>query len=151
MPVPKRITWFFIADGAKARLIESTGYKGAWERRGDWEEAEARMHDRDLERDRPTRGRDIAKGEPYAVERPSAHEKAAEEFLVERARELEQASRDDCFDQLVIAAAPAALGHLRKKLSPEVTAKLIGAFDKDVTNESDKDLHAYFLEKLERW
>ena len=32
-----------------------------------------------------------------------------------------------------------------------MTAKLIGVYDKDLTNETEQDLHAYFLKKIERW
>ena len=152
MLTPKRITWFLVADGAKARLFESYGPKAPWDRKGEWSDAGARAPSRELGRDRPARGRTIGTGAPFAVEAPaSLHDKAEEAFLAARAEELNQANSNDDFDQLAIAAAPAALGHLRKKLAAEVTAKLIGLFDKDLTNMADQDLHVYFLDKLERW
>ncbi|MHA7873617.1 MAG: host attachment protein, partial [Hyphococcus sp.] len=46
---------------------------------------------------------------------------------------------------------PAPLGVIRKRLPPEVTATLIGAFDKDLTNLPEHALKEYFIAKLERW
>ena len=151
MKMPKHTTWFLIADSAKARLIESTGPKGEWRVIGDWSDEAARAPARDLERDRPPRGRTIGTGEPFAIEGRSEHDKAGEAFLLARAQSLEEAAKQARFDQLVIAAPPAALGFLRKKLAPSVSEKIAGAFDKDLTNEAERDLHAYFLDKLGRW
>ena len=151
MPIPKRTTWFLVADSAKARVIESSGPQGEWTLVDEWSDADARTPSRDLGRDRPSRGRTIGTGEPFAIEGVSEHDKAGEAFLAERAADINAAHMDGKFDQLVIAAAPAALGFLRKKLQTEVTGKLISVFDKDLTNETERDLQAYFLEKLERW
>ena len=152
MPLPKRQTWFLIADGAKARCFESSGPKAPFDCFGEWADADARAPERDLARDRPGRGRTIGTGAPFAVEAPSSlHEKAEAAFLAARADEINAASQRGDFDQLFIAAPPAALGLLRKKLGPDVTAKLIGVLNKDLTNMAPHDLHAYLLEHVERW
>jgi protein required for attachment to host cells len=151
MKIPKRITWFLIADSAKARLIESSGPKGDWRTIGEWSDEAARAPSRELERDRPPRGRTIGTGEPFAIEGRSEHDKAGEAFLSARAQALEEAAKQDRFDQLVVAAPPAALGFLRKKLAQVVSDKMVGAFDKDLTNEAERDLHAYFLDRLGGW
>lgn len=151
MKIPKRTTWFLIADSAKARVIESTGPKGDWRVIEEWSDEDARAPSRDLGRDRPARGRTIGTGEPFAIEGLSEHEKAGEAFLAARANDLAEAAMQSRFDQLVIAAPPAALGFLRKKLHPDITAKMIGVLDKDLTNESERDLHAYFLDKIDHW
>ena len=150
MKLPKRTTWFLIADSAKARVFESSGPKGTWTLIEETSE-DARRPSRDLGRDRPARGRTIGTGAPFAVTETADHEKAGQEFLAARAQSIIDADKKDRFDQLVIAAPPAALGALRKKLPAEMTAKLIGVYDKDLTNETEQDLHAYFLKKIERW
>ncbi len=151
MPLPKRRTWFLIADGAKARLFESKGPKARLTLKCDWSNPNARMMARDLGRERPVRGRTIGTGAPYAVDAPSPHEKAETAFVAARAVDINEGHKKGAFDQLIIAAPPSALGLLRKNLTPEVAAKMVGAFDKDLTNYSDRDLHAYFLDNLERW
>ncbi len=152
MPLPKRTTWFFVIDKAKARIIESAGVKSGWDLIEEWVDEAARSPARDLERDRPPRGRISGTGEPFAIDaRKSEHDKAGEAFLSARACDLEEAVKNNRFDQLVIAAPPGALGVLRKRLHADVTAKIIGVFDKDLTNETDHDLHAYFVDKLEHW
>ena len=147
----RRTTWFLIADSSKARIIESNGPRGTWAILEEMSDDDARKPSRDLGRDRPARGRTIGTGAPFAVEENSEHEKAGKEFLSLCVQNIEQAAKKDRFEQLVIAAPPAALGVIRKKLSSEMTAMLIGAYDKDLTNETEQDLHKYFLEKLERW
>ena len=151
MKLPKRTTWFLVLDRAKARLFESTGPHGEWSVTEEWSDEDARTPSRDLGRDRPPRGRTIGTGEPFAIEGQSEQDKAGEAFLAARARDLAEAAKGERFDQLVIAAAPAALGFLRKKLHPDVTAKMIGAYDKDLTNLADHELRDYFTEKLEHW
>ena len=79
------------------------------------------------------------------------HEKAGDHFLAACVQRLLEADKKEKFDQLVIAAPPAALGLLRKKLPVDATSKLIGVYDKDLTNEAERDLHEYFLGKLEHW
>lgn len=151
MPLPKRKTWFLIADGAKARLFESKGPNAPWNLLKDKAEERARMPDRDLGRDRPARGRNIGTGAPFAIDEPSKHDKAEEEFLVGWAKAINEAKNKNEFDQLVLAAPPSALGTIRKKLSANVIEKIVGVFDKDLTNLDDQDLHAYFKDKLEFW
>ncbi len=151
MTLPKRTTWFLIADSAKARIIESSGPRGAWKLVREWAHDDARAPSRDLGRDRPSRGRTIGTGEPFAISGTSEHDKEAQRFLSARAQDISEACKNDLFDQLVIAAAPAALGFLKKKLHADVIAKLVGALDKDLTNETEKDLHDYFLDKLVHW
>lgn len=152
MRTAKRRTWFLIADGAKARRFESDGPKAPFKCSKEWSDDVARAPERELGRDRPARGRTSGTGAPFAVETPSSmHEKAEAAFLAARADEINEASRRGDFDQLFIAAPPAALGMLRKKIAPETTAKLIGVLNKDLTNMAPHDLHAYLLENVERW
>lgn len=151
MPIPKRKTWFLIIDGAKARLFESYGPNASWTLLKESEDEKARMPDRDLGTDRPVRGRNIGTGAPFAIDEPSLHDKAEDEFLAGWARRINEDKKKNKFKQLVLAAPPAALGALRKKLSTDVIENIVGAYDKDLTNIGDQDLHAYFKDKLEFW
>ncbi len=152
MRTPKRKTWFLVADGAKARLFESYGPNAAFTMQEEWRNDEARTPDRDLRRAPPVRGRTIGTGAPFAIaSRSSPHVKAEETFLAARTQSINGAHKKRAFDQLVICAPPAALGILRKRLATEVNAAIIGVIGKDLTNTTEADLQAYFVEKLERW
>lgn len=152
MLTPKRKTWFLVADGAKARLFESCGPNTTFTLQNEWLNDEARTPDRDLGRERPVRSRTIGTGAPYAIaSRSSPHDKAEEAFLAARAHDINEGNKKQVFDQLVICAPPAALGILRKRLATEVNAAIIGIVGKDLTNSTEADLQAYFVEKLERW
>ena len=151
MKLPRRTTWFLIVDSAKSRIFESSGPHGTWSKIEETTDDDARKPSRELGRDRPVRGRTIGSGAPFAVTGASEHDKAGEDFLADCAQDLAEAEKKGRFDQLVVAAPPAALGVLRKKLPAETTAKLIGVYDKDLTNESESGLHEYFLGKLGHW
>lgn len=101
----------------------------------------AHMHDRDFKSDRPGRVYDHAAptgGRRGAVahhgtggeRRPRKHE--ADLFARRVTEELERAQRKGEFDRLVLVAAPAFLGLLRKAMS--------GALRSCVTAEVGKDL-----------
>jgi protein required for attachment to host cells len=148
---PKRKTWFIIADGSKARCFESSGPRKKWTLFDEKSNPDARAPERALGSERPTRGVKIGSGSRFAVDALSEHEKVEETFIQERANVLNAAARDGAFDQIVLAAPPAALGVFRKRLSPEVTSKFIGVFDKDLTNMPDQELFEYFKGRLVRW
>ena len=149
MLAPKRTTWFIIADGAKARLFESLAFREPWRLEHEWRDETARLPSRALENERPGRGRTIGSGSHYAVGGRSKHDEAEKAFVKTRAEFI--VASFERYDQLVLAAPPGALGEFRKHLPAKVTAKLIGVFDKDLTNMPDQELQAYFVKQLERW
>jgi len=149
MLIPKRRTWFFVADGAKARLFESLGFREPWNLKKEWRDDDARLPARDLEKERPGRGHTIGAGARYSIVKRSKHDAAESAFAKARIEFINSALEE--FDQLVLAAPPAALGEIRKGLSADVIAKFIGVFDKDLTNMPDQELHEYFQRRLERW
>ena len=149
MLTPKRMTWFFIADGAKARLFESFGYREPWSLRDEWRDDTARLPARALGNERPGRGHTIGSHSRYAMAKGSKHESAEGGFVKLRI-DFINLSRDE-FDQLVLAAPPGVLGAMRKGLLPEVCSKFTAVFDKDLTNMPDQQLLDYFKKHLERW
>lgn len=151
MFTPRRTTWFLIADGARMRLFESKDVKEAWDLIDDKEAEEARKLSHELGRERPGRGRKTGSNARFAMNGSEPHAKLENEFLGGLAKILNKAAEEDKFDQFVLAAPPRALGMLRAKFQPHVTAKSIGVFDKDLTNISDKELFEYFKERLVRW
>lgn len=131
----KTVTWILIADGTQARVLENTGPgKGLASVKGlDW--AIEPLQSKDINSDRPGRGFSSAGSARSAMEPktdPAQHREA--EFVRSVAAALDRKAQDGAFDRLVIAAAPLALGNLRKVLSDHVKKTIVAELDKDLTN-----------------
>ncbi len=131
----KTITWILIADGSQARVLENSGPgKGLKQVRG-LDFSIPPMQAKDIMADRPGRAFSSASTGRSAMEPktdPVEHREA--EFLKSMAEMLDKSLQKGAFDRLVIAAAPLALGNIRKALSPQVRKSLMAELDKDLTN-----------------
>ncbi|SEQ01950.1 Protein required for attachment to host cells [Devosia sp. YR412] len=129
----KTVTWVLIADGAQARVLEHHGPgKGLKQVEGlDW--AIEPLQAQDIVSDRPgsksgtgTHGGFEAKTDPVAYRET--------EFVKSVAATLDRHQQKGDFDRLVIAAAPIALGDLRKAISAAVQKTVVAELNKDLTN-----------------
>jgi protein required for attachment to host cells len=116
----------------------------------------AHLHDRDFKSDRPGRFSDhapLAGGRRGATahhgtggERsPRKHEAVL--FADRIAEQLEQARRGDEFDRLVVMAAPAFLGLLRKALPDSVRMHVAAEVGKDLVDEPPATLPTHVPEE----
>ena len=131
----KTVTWVLIADGAQARVLENTGPgKGLKQVEGlDW--AIDPLQAQDIVSDRPGRSHSSVGSGRSAMEPktdPVAHRET--EFVKSVAATLERRQQNGAFDRLVIAAAPDALGDIRKAISPSVRKVIVAELNKDLTN-----------------
>ncbi|ODT79275.1 MAG: hypothetical protein ABS76_20670 [Pelagibacterium sp. SCN 64-44] len=131
----KTTTWILIADGTQARVLEHAGPgKGLANVQGlDW--SIPPLQSQDIDTDRPGRGHSSVGGQRSAMEPktdPAQHREA--EFVRNVAGVLEEKAKAGAYDRLVIAAAPIALGNLRKVLSDHVKKTIVAELDKDLTN-----------------
>lgn len=126
-------TWVVVADSSRARILQADKPLGPLEEVEMLDHPQARMHDQALTTDLPGRAFDSAGSGRHAMEQHELpkHQEAVV-FARELADRLEQACRQGTCARLVIAAAPAFLGLLRKQLNGG-TVKLISA-------EIDKNL-----------
>ena len=119
-------------------------------------DAAAHLHDRDFKSDRPGRFSDhaqLAGGRRGATahhgtggERsPRKHEAVL--FAGRIAEQLEQARRGDEFDRLVVMAAPAFLGLLRKALPDSVRMHVAAEVGKDLVDEPPATLPTHVPEE----
>ena len=131
----KQRTWVVIADGGQAEVME---YRGANENltqvpNGSFEQPN--LPTREIMSDDRGRGqtRKGASNVRSAMEwHTDAHDYEEFRFVSQVSEFLDEHVRD--YDQLVLAAAPKALGTMRKKLSNNVKAKVTAELDKDFTN-----------------
>lgn len=141
----KTVTWILIADGTQARVLEHTGPgKGLATVKGlDW--SIPPLQSQDIDSDRPGRGHSSGGSARSAMEPktdPAQHREA--EFVRTVAHELDRKAKDGAFDRLVIAAAPIALGNLRKVLSDFVKKTIVAELDKDLTNVPTANVDKHF-------
>jgi protein required for attachment to host cells len=131
----KIITWILIANGTQARVVEHGGPgKGIATVKGmEW--SIEPLQSRDIDTDRPGRAHGSGGSPRSAIEPqtdPAQYREA--QFMRTIAAELDRQAQDGAFDRLVIAAAPIALGNLRKQLSDNVRKSVVAELDKDLTN-----------------
>jgi protein required for attachment to host cells len=130
----KTVTWVLIADGAQARVLENTGPgKGLKQVEGlDW--AIDPLQAQDIVTDRPgskSGGGALGGGMEPRTD-PVEHRET--QFVKSVAATLDRKQQQGAFDRLVIAAAPDALGDLRKAISPGVRKMVLAELSKDLTN-----------------
>lgn len=104
---------------------------------------------RELVSDRPGRSFDRQGGGRHSMEPPTdAHRQASETFLHEVATFLDRQRHQNHYQHLIVIAAPAALGVLRKQFSKPVIEAIVREIPADLTHYRFDELPAY-LEKLE--
>lgn len=136
----KTVTWVLIADGAQARVLENTGPgKGLKQVDGlDW--AIEPLQTQDIVTDRPGRGATGGSMES----RTDPAEQRETNFVKSLAAMLDKKQQSGAFDRLVIAAAPIALGDIRKAISPAVKKTVVAELNKDLTNLPTAQLDQHF-------
>ena len=140
----KTVTWVLIADGAQARVLEHNGPgKGFRQVEGlDW--SIEPLQAQDLVTDRPgSKSGGGARGGGIGPKTdPVEHRET--EFVKSVAAALEKQQQAGAFDRLVIAAAPIALGDIRKAMSANVKKLVVAEINKDLTNIPTANLDSHF-------
>lgn len=118
---------------------------------GRLEDAQARLHNRDLKSDRPGRVFDHAPGpgrrgavahHATGSER-SPRKVEATRFARRITDALDQARQQRRYDRLVVMAPPAFLGLLRQQMPAAVRAMLTAEIGKDLVHEPPEALNGY--------
>ena len=131
----KTVTWILLADGAQARVLENTGPgKGLKQVDGlDW--SIEPLQAQDIVTDRPGRSfSSVGSGRSAMEPKTDPVEHREAEFVKSLAAMLDRKVQQGAFDRLVIAAAPVALGDIRKAISPQVRKTIVAELNKDLTN-----------------
>ncbi len=145
----KTITWIVVADGTQAHVFESRGPGKRLTIVSDLDWSIPPMQSQDIGSDRP--GRTFASSGTHRSAKvpssdPAKHRE--DEFVREFADALDRKAQQGAFDRLIIAAAPAALGTLRKSLSDHVRGHIVAELDKDLTNVPTPKLGKHFKDVL---
>lgn len=131
----KTITWILIANGAQARIVEYTGPGKGLRQVDGMEWSIEPLQAQELVSDRSGGNRAPAGFSRGGMEpRTDPVEHRETEFVKSVAAALDRQHQQSAFDRLVIAAAPIALGDIRKAISPTVKKVIVGELNKDLTN-----------------
>lgn len=130
----KRKGWVVVADGAKALFLENTGTEFAPNLEVFRKETQENPDNRDQMSDRPGRFNDGPNSHRSAVSVADWHQLAEDDFASDLAEMLYKRAHKGKFNAVVLVAAPAVLGVVRKQLHKEVSDRVIAEIDKDLTN-----------------
>lgn len=135
-----RNTWIVVADGGRALVLRNDGDEV------DVKLSVVRKYDqntpptRDLGTDKPGRTNSSVDRRRSAMEPTDLHRQAEDRMMKEVAAGLTEDLRRQAFSELIIAAAPVALGTLRQALSDGVRKAVVAELSKDFTHFHLPDL-----------
>jgi len=134
-------TWYVVADGGRARIVQERDGQEAFETREEFISADIHRHTHELGTERPGRARESGASARHAVQpRQDLHQADKRNFAHEIAAMLNAASARDEFDCLVLIAPAHPLGDLRQALDAPTQRKITAQLQKDLTNVPDADL-----------
>jgi len=139
------VTWILIADGNRARVLENTGPGKGLQAVPGLEMAIESMRSGEIMADRAGRSFSSSGNGRSAMEPPTDPvDKREADFAKSLALMLSEKLAKKAFDRLIIAAAPQALGDLRKAISPQVQATVLTEMAKDLTRIPNADVIKHF-------
>ncbi|MFY0990762.1 host attachment protein [Halomonas sp. C05BenzN] len=142
-------TWVVIADQTRARIFAMPRPRAALEELDDLVNPEGRLHDQDLNSDRPGRAFDSKGLGRHAMgKHHSPKEQEAIRFAHAIGEHLAEGLQRGDFGQLVVSAPPRFLGLLREALPEGVVNRIVLDLDKDLVGLSAGDVGAYLSARL---
>ncbi|HEY4202667.1 MAG TPA: host attachment protein [Devosiaceae bacterium] len=143
------VTWIVIADGTQACVFENAGPgKGMHPVDGLRMETEA-LQAREIMADRPGRSMSsVGQGRSAMAYSSDPVEVRETRFVQSVADLLEVKRAGGAFDRLILAAAPNALGDIRKAMTPAVKLTVMAEMPKDLTRLPKPELDRHFSDVL---
>jgi protein required for attachment to host cells len=137
-------TWVLACDGAKALIFQNEGDAEL----PNLKLVEATSQDQpathELGAERPGRVFQSHGAARSAVDQTDWHLQNEAAFLSKVAARLDQAAQQNALKHLVVAAPPRALGVLRQKMTPRVSAMIVAEIDKDLAQLTTKEIERHF-------
>ena len=137
-------TWIVVANSAQARVLRPGSKGRGVEEVKTLTHPESRLHERDIVTDKEGRTFNSCGPGRHAMSADTATKKhEAQRFCRELAGEIEQARTSGQFDSLILVAAPAFLGELRKTLSAPCVRLIVAEVDKDVAHLPPREIETF--------
>lgn len=142
-------TWVLLANGAEARVLVGKGSGNGLEELPGADFSGPHRSGTELFSDRPGRSFDSHGQGRHALEPGStAADQEREVFLRKLSHWLGAELEKGAFDRLVIAAAPKALGLLRRSLPNAVRKKVVCQLDRDLTSATPQAVVALLEDQV---
>ena len=143
--------WLVVADGSRARIFSRPAANKPLEEIETLDSATARLPSREIVSDGPGRSFDSGgKGRHATAEPTDPQEREKMVFLDNLAGRINAAAKNKV-DELVLFAAPHALGRLRDKLDKQAAQRVIADAPKDLTGHPVAELEAQLKELVGPW
>ena len=140
--------WIVVAESNLARIFTSEENLRSLREIETLAHPESRLHNRDLKSDTHGRAFDSGgQGRHMMGKRRTPKQHEAETFAHDLSQRLEKARAKGDFSKLVIAAAPAFLGELRKSFSPALKKTLVDEIDKNLVSLDPAAIEEYLSER----
>jgi protein required for attachment to host cells len=137
--------WLVIADGEKALFLRNDGDEKFPNLTVFREFEHENPATREQGTDRPGRLNDGGGSHRSAVQETDWHRIEKDRFAHEIADRLYKHAHKGSFSEIVLVAAPAVLGELRKEMHKEVQAKIIADVSKDLTGHPVHEIEKLVL------
>lgn len=135
-----RKTFVVVADGRRMLFFRNAGTPLEPNLELVQAEEQDNPADRDQSSDAPGRTFNSASTRRHAYEETDFHQLEEDRFAADAAEHLRRYALDGSFDELIVIAPPRTLGQIRKHYHKEVSARLIGEVDKDLTGHSVRQI-----------
>ncbi|WP_374368998.1 host attachment protein [Dongia sp.] len=146
---PKTI-WLLVADGQRAQIYRYFGATRQAEAEADLAFARDGAPSRAIRTDKAGRMQPSAgSGGAAFSPRADAHDQEEERFLDKVATSVNAAIDAGRCDEIILAAPPRALGHLRRVIPPMMLKRIKAEIDKDFTKTEIAKLGALVAEHLQ--
>jgi len=134
-------TWYVVADGGRARIVQKRDGQQAFDTCQELVSADIHHRTHELGAERPGRTQESAISTRHAVQpREDLHRADKRSFAHAVAAAVNLASAQDEFDSLVLVAPTHVLADLRQALDASTQRKITRQLQKDLTKVPDADL-----------
>lgn len=132
-----------VADNSRARVFTIDSPSSPLHEIEAMTHSEGRLHERDMTSDLPGKIQGGADGGHAFEGRTNLKQQQTINFAKQVADYLDDTRKTNKLSKLLIVAAPAFLGELRKQMSDETAELVIFELDKDLTRHSVDDIRAH--------
>jgi protein required for attachment to host cells len=139
-------TWILVANQAEAQIYSSDRLPGDLLLVDVLKNKEGATHPRDLVSDAPGRAfNSIGSGRHAMEPNTGVKEEQRRRFVKEMVERLQATQSKSGFDQLVLLAAPAVLGVIRKTLPADLTKIVVKEIPKDVIGQGVEKIQSQLV------
>ena len=141
-----KMIWILVANQAEAQIYSANRIPGNLALVSTLAHEEGAAHARDLTSDAPGRAFDRMGSARHSMETEvGVKEEERRKFVKEIVGRLQAAHLHGKFDQLVLLAAPAVLGVIRKTLNGDLARTVIKEIPKGVIGQGPDKIHAQLV------